>query len=105
MGGALLGLDGATGIAPPGKAILLQPLPPGGSVGWRETLRVSARAALAGLIARRLWSAVTMLGISLGVGGVLVIASLGQAQAAILADLIAQLGSNVLTVSPAPPSP
>jgi putative ABC transport system permease protein len=105
MGGALLAVDGAAGIAPPGKAILLPELPPGGSVGWRGTLRVSARAALAGLIARRLWSAVTMLGISLGVGGVLVIASLGQAQAAVLAELIAQLGSNVLTVSSAPPSP
>jgi putative ABC transport system permease protein len=58
------------------------------------------RLALAGLFANKLRSVLTMLGIIIGVGSVIVMIALGQGAAKASQDAIAKLGTNVLTVMP-----
>jgi putative ABC transport system permease protein len=61
-------------------------------------------AAWTSLGRRRLWSAVTLVGILLGVGGLLTIDALNQAQSAANAAQLAQLGVNLVVISPAAPT-
>lgn len=79
---------------------LLPPLAAPGAIGWRAATGQSVRAAFGSLVTRRLWSAVTMLGIVLGVCGTLAIDSLEQAQGLAIAGQMARLGSNVITIAP-----
>jgi putative ABC transport system permease protein len=58
------------------------------------------RLALQGLIANPLRSVLTMLGIIIGVGSVIVMVALGQGVAKATQESIAKLGTNVLTVVP-----
>jgi putative ABC transport system permease protein len=63
-----------------------------------ETLRV----ALAGLAANKLRSGLTILGLTIGVGSVIVLIAVGTGSSAAVTNQIDQLGSNVLLVSGAP---
>jgi len=63
-----------------------------------ETVRV----ALAGLAANKLRSGLTILGLMIGVGSVIVLISVGTGSSAAVEKQIDQLGSNVLLVSGAP---
>jgi putative ABC transport system permease protein len=63
-----------------------------------ETVRV----ALAGLAANKLRSGLTILGLMIGVGSVIVLIAVGTGSSAAVENQIDQLGSNVLLVSGAP---
>jgi putative ABC transport system permease protein len=63
-----------------------------------ETIRV----ALAGLAANKLRSGLTILGLTIGVGSVIVLIAVGTGSSAAVTNQIDQLGSNVLLVSGAP---
>jgi putative ABC transport system permease protein len=59
------------------------------------------QTAVAGLAAYKLRSSLTLLGVLIGVAGVLVIDSVGQAQTASVAARLRVLGTNVVSISPA----
>jgi putative ABC transport system permease protein len=80
-------------------AVLELPPLPRGSATWRQAAGQSVRAALGALLVHKVRSAMTMFGIVLGVCGVLVIDAVGQAQNAAVAAQLAQLGSNLVTVT------
>ncbi len=63
-----------------------------------ETLRI----ALTGLAANKLRSGLTILGLTIGVGSVIVLISVGTGSSAAIANQINALGSNLLTISSAP---
>ncbi|MCA0251848.1 MAG: ABC transporter permease [Actinobacteria bacterium] len=63
---------------------------------WRETVRTAIDA----LNARRLRSALTMLGILIGISAVMLTVGLGQGAGSSISDQIGSLGSTTLTVSP-----
>ena len=63
-----------------------------------ETIRV----ALAGLAANKLRSGLTILGLMIGVGSVIVLIAVGTGSSTAVTNQIDQLGSNVLLVSGAP---
>src|SRR5436190_19013677 len=58
------------------------------------------RVALQGLTANKLRSFLTMLGIIIGVGSVIIMVALGQGVAKASQDAIQKLGTNVLSVFP-----
>ena len=58
------------------------------------------RVALQGLAANKMRAFLTMLGIIIGVGSVIIMVALGQGVANATAESIKKLGTNVLTVSP-----
>jgi len=60
------------------------------------------RVALSGLAANRLRTALTILGLTIGVGSVIVLISVGTGSSNAVERQIDQLGSNILTVTPAP---
>lgn len=64
------------------------------------SLAEAFRLAWQGLMANKLRSVLTMLGIIIGVGSVIVMVSLGQGVANATQEAIAKLGTNVLTVVP-----
>jgi putative ABC transport system permease protein len=59
----------------------------------------SIRIALRGIVANRMRSALTMLGILIGVGAVIILVAVGAGSAAKARQSLAALGSNTLTVS------
>jgi putative ABC transport system permease protein len=61
----------------------------------------SIRVALSGLAANKLRSGLTILGLMIGVGSVIVLISVGTGSSAAVTSRIDALGSNVLTISPA----
>ena len=63
-------------------------------------LTESVRIALRGLAANKLRSALTMLGIIIGVGAVIALLSVGQGVAQLVTERIQSIGSNVLFVVP-----
>lgn len=84
------------------KVAALAALPPlrrDGST-WRQATGQSVRAALGALLTHKVRSAMTIVGIVLGICGVLVIDAVGQAQNAAVAAQLAKLGSNLITVTP-----
>ena len=85
-----------------GNVALLLALPPlrRGGATWRRAAGQSVGAALGALLAHKVRSAMTMVGIVLGICGVLVIDAVGQAQDAGVAMQLAKLGSNLVTVTP-----
>jgi putative ABC transport system permease protein len=64
------------------------------------TVGEAFRIALQGLLANKLRSVLTMLGIIIGVGAFIIMVSLGQGVAKATQDSIRKLGTNVLTVVP-----
>ena len=60
------------------------------------------RVALGGLAANKLRSGLTILGLTIGVGSVIVLIAVGTGSSAAVTNQIDQLGSNVLLVSGAP---
>jgi putative ABC transport system permease protein len=82
------------------RAWRLDPLP----LSRRPSRAVAAvhgvRSAIAALAAHRARSFMTMFGIIVGTCGVLVINVLGQAQNEALAEQMAQLGTNVISITP-----
>jgi putative ABC transport system permease protein len=79
--------------------VALPPLRRGGST-WRQATGQSVRAALGALLTHKVRSAMTIVGIVLGVCGVLVIDAVGQAQDTAIAAQLAKLGANLVTVTP-----
>jgi putative ABC transport system permease protein len=67
---------------------------------WTATLLPSAQSAFESLLAHKLRSLLTLLSVLVGVAGVLAIDSVSQAQSASLRAQLAQVGSNVVNVSP-----
>jgi len=65
-------------------------------MGWTETLRT----AFAALNARRMRSALTMLGILIGIAAVMLTVGLGQGAQEQITSQINSLGSNLISVSP-----
>jgi putative ABC transport system permease protein len=65
-------------------------------MAWTETLRT----AIAALNARRMRSALTMLGILIGIAAVMLTVGLGQGAQQQITDQINSLGSNMIIVSP-----
>lgn len=65
-------------------------------MGWTETLRT----AVAALNARRMRSALTMLGILIGIAAVMLTVGLGQGAQQQITSQINSLGSNLIVVSP-----
>ena len=65
-------------------------------MSWLETLRTGAEA----IVSHRLRSALTMLGILIGIAAVILTVGLGEGASASVNSAIAALGSNLLTVSP-----
>ncbi|MGC3992577.1 MAG: ABC transporter permease [Propionicimonas sp.] len=65
-------------------------------MGWTETLKT----AISALNARRMRSALTMLGILIGIAAVMLTVGLGQGASAQITEQINSLGSNLLVVSP-----
>jgi len=65
-------------------------------MGWMETVRT----AIAALNARRMRSALTMLGILIGIAAVMLTVGLGQGASASITNQINSLGSNLIVVSP-----
>ncbi|MBI4321855.1 MAG: ABC transporter permease [Chloroflexi bacterium] len=78
----------------------LAPLPFGGQPALMAAVVQSIRSAAAALAAHRVRSFMTMFGIIVGTCGVLVINALGQAQNAELAGQLAQLGTNLVSITP-----
>ena len=68
----------------------------------RVRLIETVRVALAGLAANKLRSGLTILGLMIGVGSVIVLIAVGTGSSAAVTNQIDQLGSNVLLVSGAP---
>lgn len=79
------------------------PVPPDdaqASSGWSDLGLVSLTMALRGLTANKLRALLTMLGVIIGVGAVIIAVAIGQGSRAAVAASLQQLGTNVLTVFP-----
>src|SRR5216684_1327454 len=86
---------------------ILPPLPQTDAAGvraWTATLLPSVQSAFEALLARKLRSALTLLGVLIGVAGVLIIDSVAQVQNASAGGQLQRLGSNLVSVSPAAPT-
>ncbi len=77
--------------------IRLRPLPVGGR-GKMTRLLASLRIALRALMVNKMRSALTMLGIIIGVGAVIAMIAVGSGAKKRIADQIASMGSNLLIV-------
>ncbi len=62
---------------------------------WRDNLRV----AIGGIVSNKLRSALTVLGVLIGVAAVVILVAVGTGSSKAVADQIARLGTNTLTVS------
>ncbi len=69
-------------------------------LGWSDLGLVNLTMALRGLTANKLRALLTMLGVIIGVGAVIVAVAIGQGSRAAVAASLQQLGTNVLTVFP-----
>ena len=63
-------------------------------VRWRDNLRI----ALGGIAANKLRSALTVLGVMIGVAAVIILVAVGNGSSKAVADQIKQLGTNTITV-------
>jgi len=91
----------ATAVETPPEALVLPPLTSGGggSVILWEVVRISFES----LLANRMRSLLTMLGVIIGVGSVVTLLSLGQGATAYIAKQIEGLGTNLIVVTPGSP--
>jgi putative ABC transport system permease protein len=62
---------------------------------WRDNLRI----AVGGIVSNKLRSALTVLGVLIGVAAVVILVAVGTGSSKAVADQIARLGTNTLTVS------
>ncbi len=62
----------------------------------------SLQVALGGLTSNKMRTALTMLGIIIGVGVVIIVVAIGQGATKSVTDSVNALGTNILTVTPAP---
>jgi putative ABC transport system permease protein len=88
----------APAVSPPKR-----PLPPLAAPGRSSpltTIGQSFLSALEALVGNKLRALLTMLGIIIGVGAVIVVIAIGQGASAKVAAQLAQLGTNMLTVQP-----
>ena len=70
----------------------------GERLGWADRSLVNLTMALRGLTANKLRAFLTMLGVIIGVGAVIIAIAIGQGSRAAVAASLQQLGTNVLTV-------
>ena len=64
-------------------------------MSWRDNFRI----ALGGIAANKLRSALTVLGVLIGVAAVVILVAVGTGSSKAVADQIDALGTNTLTVS------
>ncbi len=69
-------------------------------LGWGDRGLVNLTMALRGLSANKMRAFLTMLGVIIGVGAVIIAIAIGQGSRAAVAASIQRLGTNVLTVQP-----
>ena len=69
-------------------------------IAWIADLWENVRVAFGGLVANKLRSALTMLGVVIGVGAVIALMSIGEGAQASITDQISSVGTNLLFVSP-----
>jgi putative ABC transport system permease protein len=86
---------GTSDGAPSGAAASVRSVPRRGLMGVRE----SARFALHGVTANKMRSALTTLGILIGVAAVIILIAVGTGSSKAVQDSISKLGSNTLNVS------
>ena len=67
---------------------------------WIGDLWESVRVAFGGLVANKMRSALTMLGVVIGVGAVIALMSIGEGAQASITEQISSVGTNLLFVSP-----
>src|SRR5579885_2788616 len=76
------------------------PRPPGAAGGRDVDLIETIQIAVEALLANKLRSSLTMLGIVIGVGAVIALMSIGSGAQAAIASNIKSLGSNLITITP-----
>ena len=81
-------------------ANLLPPLKNDGAVNWDEVIRM----AFGSLVANKVRSALTMLGVIIGVASVVALIALGDGASASITGQITAIGTNTLTIAPGSPS-
>jgi putative ABC transport system permease protein len=89
--------------SPPAEApLVLEPLEQTGS--GRVALREVARIAFASLLANKVRSLLTMLGVIIGVAAVVALVAIGSGASSAITSQIQSTGTNLLTVMPGAPS-
>ncbi len=86
-------------VARPGKRVL-PPIKITGRSTPLTTIGQSVLSALESLASNKLRSFLTMLGIIIGVGAVIVVIAIGQGASAAVSDQLSRLGTNMLTIEP-----
>jgi putative ABC transport system permease protein len=69
-------------------------------IAWMADLLENVRVALDGLLVNKMRSALTMLGVIIGVGAVIALMSIGEGAQASITQEITSIGTNLLFVSP-----
>ncbi|MCL4543910.1 MAG: ABC transporter permease [Chloroflexi bacterium] len=92
--------SGSSVAAPEARDRPLPPLTVKGSSSLATTISQSALSALEALVANKLRSFLTMLGIIIGVGAVIVVIAIGQGAKASVAQQLSRLGTNMVTIQP-----
>ncbi|MFQ6102270.1 MAG: ABC transporter permease [Anaerolineae bacterium] len=69
-------------------------------IAWIADLLENVRVALDGLLVNKMRSALTMLGVIIGVGAVIALMSIGEGAQASITEEITSIGTNLLFVSP-----
>ena len=72
-------------------------------IAWFADLWENVRVALDGLLANKLRSTLTMLGVIIGVGAVIALMSIGAGAQAAITEQITSIGTNLLIVMPGAP--
>ena len=68
-------------------------------IAWIADLLENVRVAFDGLLANKMRSALTMLGVIIGVGAVIALMSIGEGAQASITEQINSVGSNLIFVS------
>ena len=96
MATTLATLESRAPIAPTNADIVFAPLEGSGSVSWSEI----ARTAFDSLLANRVRSFLTMLGVIIGVASVVALMALGEGASKSITSQIQSIGTNLLFISP-----
>ena len=88
------------GVATRTRERMLPPIEVAGASSPLTTIGQSVLSALEALVANKLRSFLTMLGIIIGVGAVIVVIAIGQGATAAVNDQLSRLGTNMVTIQP-----
>src|SRR5436190_24107052 len=96
MAANILTLETHTPPLPSSAEVVFAPLGGSGSVSWSEI----ARTSFDSLLANRVRSFLTMLGVIIGVASVVALMALGEGASKSITSQIESIGTNLLFVSP-----